>query len=83
MHIAEFLNFATVDILGQITIRWGAALCIAGWLAASLTSTYPPDASSSLPVGMIKSISRYGLMFLASKIIPGWKSLAEYNIIFK
>ena len=36
---AEFLSLGTPDILGWMTFLWGAVLCIAGGLTASLAST--------------------------------------------
>lgn len=44
--LGQFLNLRTIDILSFVV---GAALGIVRNLAASLASTHPPDASSTLP----------------------------------
>ena len=56
---AEFLSLGTPDILGWMTFLWGAVLCIAGGLTASLASTrlYPRCYQHS-PIGIPENISR-------------------------
>ena len=46
---AELLNLSPIDVLGQITLCCGAALCTTGCLAANTASTYQMPAAAPAP----------------------------------
>ena len=71
---AEFLRLGTIDIWGWVTLCCG--YCLVHWrMFSSIPGLYPVNATSTPPLGQLKTSPDVAKCPLGDKIAPSWEPL--------